>query len=81
MADLIKVKDLDLDEETTSRILEKLRHVSQLYKSGKLFFPRHLLEDLSQQIDEGKEEVYIPNLDDVPQLYSLEVPNWCADFA
>ncbi|KAF7591027.1 hypothetical protein BBP40_002045 [Aspergillus hancockii] len=81
MADFIKVKDLGLDEETTSQILEKLRHIGHLYRSGKPLFPRHLLEDLSDQIDQGKEEVYIPNLDDVPQLYSLNVPNWCADFA
>ncbi|KAE8415214.1 hypothetical protein BDV36DRAFT_285544 [Aspergillus pseudocaelatus] len=81
MADFHKVHELGLDEETTFKILERLEHISQLYRTGKPLFPRRLLEDLSRQIDEGKEEVYIPDFDDVPQVYSLKVPNWCTDFA
>ena len=81
MADFHKVQELGLDEDTTLKILERLRHISQLYRTGKPLFPRRLLEDLSHQIDEGKEEVYIPDFDDVPQAYSLKVPNWCTDFA
>lgn len=81
MADSHKVQELGLDEETTFKILERLEHISQLYRTGKPLFPRRLLEDLSRQIDEGKEEVYIPDFDDVPQVYSLKVPNWCTDFA
>ncbi|KNG91420.1 hypothetical protein ANOM_000467 [Aspergillus nomiae NRRL 13137] len=81
MTDFHKVQELGLDEDTTLKILERLRHISQLYRTGKPLFPRRLLEDLSHQIDEGKEEVYIPDFDDVPQAYSLKVPNWCTDFA
>ncbi|KAE8153341.1 hypothetical protein BDV25DRAFT_31226 [Aspergillus avenaceus] len=73
--------DLELDEETTSKIAERIKHINQLYKSGKPLFPRYLLEDLSRQINAGKAEVHIPDFDDVPKAYSLKVPNWCADFA
>ncbi|KAF5865095.1 hypothetical protein ETB97_005336 [Aspergillus alliaceus] len=81
MADPNKVQELGLDEETTFKIIERLKHIGHLYKTGKLLFPRRLLEDLSRQIDEGKDEVCIPDFDDVPQVYSLQVPHWCADFA
>ncbi|BAE66015.1 unnamed protein product [Aspergillus oryzae RIB40] len=81
MADLHKVRELGLDEDTTLAILERLKHISQLYRSGKPLFPRRLLEDLNRQIDDGKEEVYISDFDDVPQVYSLKVPSWCTEFA
>lgn len=81
MADLHKVRELGLDEDTTLAILERLKHISQLYRSGKPLFPRRLLEDLNRQIDDGKEEVYISDFDDVPQIYSLKVPSWCTEFA
>ncbi|PIG82461.1 hypothetical protein AARAC_004838 [Aspergillus arachidicola] len=47
-----------VDEETKHKIRETLNHI----------------KDLSRQIDEGKEEVYIPNLDDVPRVYNLKTP-------
>ncbi|KAE8341387.1 hypothetical protein BDV24DRAFT_174779 [Aspergillus arachidicola] len=61
-----------VDEETKHKIRETLNHISQLYNTGKPLFTRRVLEDLSRQIDEGKEEVYIPNLDDVPRVYNLK---------
>ncbi|KAE8312704.1 hypothetical protein BDV41DRAFT_577397 [Aspergillus transmontanensis] len=68
---LLKVR---VDEETKLKIRETLNHISQLYNTGKPLFTRRVLEDLSRQIDEGKEEVYIPNLDGVPRVYNLKPP-------
>ncbi|KAK6811630.1 hypothetical protein RU639_012540 [Aspergillus parasiticus] len=47
-----------VDEETKLKIRETLNHI----------------KDLSRQIDEGKEEVHIPNLDGVPRVYNLKPP-------
>lgn len=73
--------DQEVDQGTLCRIKARLAHIMQLWDAGKPFFPRALLEDLNRQIDAGAEEVYINDLDDVRQKYSLKVPNWCADFA
>ncbi|KAI9045884.1 SRR1 family protein [Aspergillus affinis] len=73
--------DQDIDQDTLCRIQARLAHITQLWTAGKPFFPRTLLEDLNRQIDEGAEEVYINDLDDVSQKYSLKVPSWCSDFA
>ncbi|KAB8207731.1 hypothetical protein BDV34DRAFT_223295 [Aspergillus parasiticus] len=51
----------------------------KLYNTGKPLFTRRVLEDLSRQIDEGKEEVYIPNLDGVPRVYNLKPP-YCENY-
>ncbi|KAI9376436.1 hypothetical protein BJX61DRAFT_530850 [Aspergillus egyptiacus] len=79
---LILPDEIDLeDNDTLSQIHVKLEHLAALYNSGKKLFPRHLLEDLDSQIDQGKDEVRIDDLDDIPHTYSLKVPAWCADFA
>ncbi|KAL4786531.1 hypothetical protein BJX76DRAFT_346205 [Aspergillus varians] len=69
------------DDDTLSKIHTKLEHLARIYNSGKPLFPRRLLADLDTQIDQGNEEVYIDDLDDVRHTYSLKVPAWCADFA
>ncbi|KAB8226762.1 hypothetical protein BDV33DRAFT_197751 [Aspergillus novoparasiticus] len=46
---------------------------------GKPLFTRRVLEGLSRQIDEGKEEVYIPNLDGIPRVYNLKPP-YCENY-
>ncbi|PYH87873.1 hypothetical protein BO71DRAFT_392653 [Aspergillus ellipticus CBS 707.79] len=67
--------------DDADKIRERLEHVVRLYNAGKPLFPRTLLEDLNRQIEEGKEEVRIEDLDDVPSTYSLGVPALCSDFA
>ncbi|EAW11002.1 SRR1 family protein [Aspergillus clavatus NRRL 1] len=64
-----------VEEEQFGSAEQKIRHVLKAYTSGKLFFPRHLLEDLSRQIDQGSDEVHIADLDGVPQKHSLKVPS------
>ncbi|KAL4869567.1 hypothetical protein BDV12DRAFT_76097 [Aspergillus spectabilis] len=71
----------DPDAETLQKICQKLTHLTHLYASGKPLFPRSLLQHLDTQIDAGKEEVTIEDLDGVEHGYSLVVPGWCADFA
>ncbi|KAH8429037.1 SRR1 family protein [Aspergillus melleus] len=73
--------DEELDLDTVNQVKDRLAHIQLLYDTGKPFFPRALLEDLSRQIDQGAEEVVINDVDDMPQKYSLKVPAWCADFA
>ncbi|KKK23058.1 hypothetical protein ARAM_004828 [Aspergillus rambellii] len=69
------------DGHLLSKIQEKLEHLSRLYNSGKPLFPRALLADLDDQIEQGNDEVYIDDLDDVRHAYSLKIPSWCSDFA
>ncbi|KAL5333903.1 hypothetical protein BJX70DRAFT_391855 [Aspergillus crustosus] len=75
------IHDHDADEETLTRINQKLTHITNLYDTGKPLFPRSLLQNLDDQITAGKEEVTIEDLDGVNHTYSLIVPAWCADFA
>ncbi|PWY78036.1 hypothetical protein BO94DRAFT_558913 [Aspergillus sclerotioniger CBS 115572] len=78
------VEDLESpieDMEIVAKLKDRLEHVVRLYNSGKLLFPRALLEGLNQQIEAGKEEVCIHDLDDVPSTHSLKVPALCSHLA
>ncbi|RAL11878.1 SRR1 family protein [Aspergillus homomorphus CBS 101889] len=66
-----------IDENTLGR----LEHVVRLYNAGKPLFPRALLEDLDRQIEEGRDEIRIQDLDGVSSTYSLTVPALCLDLA
>lgn len=70
-----------MEEEQRITAEEKIRHILRVYALGQPLFPRDVLQDLSRQIDQGRDEVHIADLDGVPQKHSLKVPTWCADWA
>ncbi|KAH1719303.1 hypothetical protein KXX35_006201 [Aspergillus fumigatus] len=70
-----------MEEEQRITAEEKIRHILKVYALGQPLFPREVLQDLSRQIDQGRDEVYIADLDGVAQKHSLKVPTWCADWA
>jgi hypothetical protein len=70
-----------MEEEQRVTAEEKIRHILKVYASGRPLFPRDVLQDLSRQIDQGRDEVHIADLDGIPQKHSLLVPTWCADWA
>jgi hypothetical protein len=70
-----------MEEEQWVTAEEKVRRILKAYALGQPLFPRDVLQDLSRQIDQGREEVHIADLDGVPQKHSLKVPAWCADWA
>ena len=59
----------------------RVERILKEYAKGTTFFPRSLLADLDRQLRLGRDYVRINDFENIPNKYSLKVPQVIADLA